>query len=45
MAKETQKKAAKGGLNKGNIFPLAILLLTGCSPAEPESSFDSEAKI
>jgi hypothetical protein len=44
IATKTQK-AAKGGLRFGNIFPLTILSLTSCSPAELASFLDSIAKI
>jgi len=44
IATKTQK-AAKGGSNFGNIFPLAILSLASCSPAELVSFSDSTAKI
>ncbi len=45
MAKKNSKKSRQRRLEYGNIFPLAILLLAGCSPAEPTSSWDSIAKI
>jgi hypothetical protein len=44
IATKTQK-AAKGGSNFGNIFPLAILSLASCSPAEPASFSNSITKI
>jgi hypothetical protein len=44
IAIKTQK-AARGGLVFWNIFPLTILSLTSCSPAELASFSDSNVKI
>jgi len=45
IAKKNSKKAANGGSNFGNIFPLAVLSLASCSPAELASFSDSTANI
>jgi hypothetical protein len=45
LKKTQSKKPPSAAFQYGNIFPLATLLLAGCSPAEPTSSWDSVIKI
>jgi len=45
MAEKNSKKSRRRRLEFGNIFSLTILLLAGCSPAGPASSWDSAAKV
>lgn len=45
MAKENPKQPPKAAGFKRNIFPLTVLLLASCSPAELTSPSDSYTNI
>ncbi len=45
MAKENPKQPPKAAELIRNIFPLTVLLLASCSPAERASSSDSDDNV